>query len=203
MDGSGKGNTKNTDKTDNEKNTKEENKINMDGFQFFANTCEEKLRLFLENYFSTKTCVDLTYKAENQMFQTAGSSVEANETRNGKGIHKICTDNDLHGIQHDTDDSSNENDNHHKNYFEKNNPIKSNYDKMAINLVDDVQQFMKPYVNERYKIVVQAIIGENKKQGIHIASKSLWNVETDNYISAKYVNDFIFVSVMVFLLYNE
>ncbi|CAG9476700.1 dynein light chain type 2, putative [Plasmodium vivax] len=199
MDGSSKGNTKNEDSNDNEKNNKEENKINMGGFQFFANTCEEKLKLFLENYFSAKSSADLTFKAENPVGgMPTGGSAETSGEADGKEGHANCSGND-----HVANDSSNENEDEQENYFEKNPPIKSNYDKMAIHLVDEVQQFIKPYVNERHKIVVQGIIGENKKQGIHVASKSLWNVETDNYISAKYVNDFIFVTVIVFLLYNE
>ncbi|ANQ08049.1 Uncharacterized protein PCOAH_00024550 [Plasmodium coatneyi] len=199
MNGSSKGNTKNEESNDNEKNNKEENKINVGGFQFFANTCEEKLKLFLENYFSAKSSADLTFKAENQVvgIHTGGSDETSGEADGNEG-HTNCNSND-----HMANDSSYENEDKQENYFEKNPPIKSNYDKIAINLVDEVQKFIKPYVNERHKIVVQGIIGENRKQGIHVASKSLWNVETDNYISAKYVNDFIFVTVMVFLLYNE
>ncbi|EUD65597.1 hypothetical protein C922_04103 [Plasmodium inui San Antonio 1] len=199
MDGSSKGNTKNEESNDNEKNNKEENKIDMGGFQFFANTCEEKLKLFLENYFSAKSTADLTFKAENQVVGIpTGGSAETNGEEDRKEEDTNCSLND-----HLANDSSNDNEDEQENYFEKNPPVKSNYDKMAINLVDEVQQFIKPYVSERHKIVIQGIIGENKKQGIHVASKSLWNVETDNYISAKYVNDFIFVTVMVFLLYNE
>ncbi|GAB66417.1 dynein light chain type 2 [Plasmodium cynomolgi strain B] len=204
MDGSSKGNTKNEESNDNEKNNKEENKINVGGFQFFANTCEEKLKHFLENYFSAKSRADLTFKAENQVVGIpTGGSAQISGGADGKEGHTNCSSNDHAGNDHVANDSSNENEDEQENYFEKKPPIKSNYDKMAINLVDEVQQFIKPYVNERHKIVVQGIIGENKKQGIHVASKSLWNVETDNYISAKYVNDFIFVTVMVFLLYNE
>ncbi|CAA9988163.1 dynein light chain type 2, putative [Plasmodium knowlesi strain H] len=204
MDGSSKSNTKNEEGNDSEKNNKEENKIDVGGFQFFANTCEEKLKQFLENYFSAKSNADLIFKAENGVVGiSTGESDETSGEVDGKEGHANCSSNAYAANDHAANDSSNENEDKQENYFEKKPPIKSNYDRMAINLVDEVQKFIKPYVNERHKIIVQGIIGENKKQGIHVASKSLWNVETDNYISAKYVNDFIFVTVMVFLLYNE
>ncbi|SCN12661.1 dynein light chain type 2, putative [Plasmodium malariae] len=195
METSIKSNIKNTEVNENEKSSKEENKVNMEGFRFFANTCEEKLKVFLENFFCNKSREELHYVEEKQDKLNHGtaydnSSSSKNNSNSFLDSNDICADND----------SSKENED---NNFEKNKLSKSNYDKIAINLADEVEQFMKSFVNERYKIVVQAIIGENKKQGVHIASKSLWNVETDNYISAKYINDFIFVTIMVFLLYNE
>ncbi|SCP04468.1 dynein light chain type 2, putative [Plasmodium ovale] len=208
METSKKNNLKNGDMNENEKNSKDENRVNMEGFRFFANTCEEKLKLFLEKFFCNKKNEELKYLEENTSMQIHGTD---------DGNHANHADNNCNGVSNDSknrqnggggdcsgndrgNDSSNENE---KSDLEKINIIKSNYDKIAISLVDEVEQFMKSYVNERYKIVVQGIIGENKKQGVHIASKSLWNVETDNYISAKYVNDFVFATVMVFLLYNE
>ncbi|CRG96191.1 dynein light chain type 2, putative [Plasmodium gallinaceum] len=177
-----KNNATNVEANGIEKNNDENSKVDMEGFRFFANICEEKLKIFLENFFSSKNQDELFY-LEDKIITT-----------------KTDINDENHDSSNENHDSSNENQN---NYSEKNNIIKSNYDKMVISLVDDVEQFMKSFVNERYKIIVQGVIGENKKQGIHIASKSLWNVETDNYISANYVNDSIFVTVMVFLLYNE
>ncbi|SBT35049.1 dynein light chain 2, putative [Plasmodium ovale wallikeri] len=211
METSKKTNQKNGDMNENDKNSKDESRVNMEGFRFFANTCEEKLKLFLENFFCNKKNEELKYLEENTSVQIRGTD-DGNHAN-----HANHADNNCNGVSDDSrsrqnggggdcsgndrdNDSSNENE---KSDLEKINIIKSNYDKMAISLVDEVEQFMKSYVNERYKIVVQGIIGENKKQGVHIASKSLWNVETDNYISAKYVNDFVFATVMVFLLYNE
>jgi hypothetical protein len=33
----------------------------------------------------------------------------------------------------------------------------------------------------RYKIVVQVVMGENKLQGVRVASRCLWDPETDNF----------------------
>ncbi len=40
----------------------------------------------------------------------------------------------------------------------------------------------------RFKIVVQTTIGKLKDQGIRIASRCLWDPNTDNYASCKYSN---------------
>lgn len=202
METTGKCTTKNVDGNNAEKkkgdekeieNVKEKeecSKVDMAGFTFYANACEKKLNLFLEDLFSNKKMEDLYYVEEKNV-------VDNNSKKKQKEHDAQTTEVDEENDEDDDDDEEST-----KNLFER-NVIKSNYDKMAIDLVEEVEQFMKPFVNDRYKIVVQGVIGENKKQGVHIASKSLWNVETDNYVSAKYVNDYIFVTVMVFLLYNE
>ena len=40
----------------------------------------------------------------------------------------------------------------------------------------------------RYKIVLQSIIGEVKGQGTYVASRCLWDSETDNYASYAFRN---------------
>ncbi|EUD72757.1 hypothetical protein YYG_01757 [Plasmodium vinckei petteri] len=199
MEGIKKSTPPSLDINEDEQNSKDENKVDMNGFCFFVNTCEEKLNEFLENYFCNKTYEELKYTEENQGTNNCINNYsEKNDNTNAENNDNYISShntnsNTVNNEDNSDNDSSNENE---KNYYEK-KIIKSNYDRIALNLVDTVEQFMEPYVNERYKIVVHAIIGENKKQGIHIASKSLWNVETDNYVSAKYVNDYIFVTVMI------
>ena len=40
----------------------------------------------------------------------------------------------------------------------------------------------------RYKFVVQVVMGENKAQGVRVASRCLWNPETDNYATYNFKN---------------
>jgi len=40
----------------------------------------------------------------------------------------------------------------------------------------------------RYKIVVQVTIGEVKSQGVRVASRCLWDTESDNYASYSFKN---------------
>ena len=40
----------------------------------------------------------------------------------------------------------------------------------------------------RYKIVVQATLGQMKDQGVRVASRCLWDTSVDNYASVTYTN---------------
>ena len=40
----------------------------------------------------------------------------------------------------------------------------------------------------RYKIVVQAALGQKRKQGARVASRCLWDINTDNYTSYSFEN---------------
>ena len=56
---------------------------------------------------------------------------------------------------------------------------------------------------ERYKLIVTAVIGEVKGQGIKVASKCLWDVANDNYATYTYQNESLFCTCMVFGIYYE
>ena len=55
----------------------------------------------------------------------------------------------------------------------------------------------------RYKIIVQVTIGQCNDQGIRVASRCLWNTETDNYASTSFVNKTLFCNVIIFALYTD
>jgi hypothetical protein len=40
----------------------------------------------------------------------------------------------------------------------------------------------------RYKIIVQVVLGEMKNQGARVASRCLWDTDTDNYASVSFKN---------------
>lgn len=40
----------------------------------------------------------------------------------------------------------------------------------------------------RYKIAVQTVLSQNGGQGIRVSSKSLWDVQNDNWASSSYAN---------------
>ena len=56
---------------------------------------------------------------------------------------------------------------------------------------------------QRYKIVCNVIIGQNKGQGFELASRCLWSSGTDNWACASYKNDSLFVIAMVHGTYYE
>jgi len=55
----------------------------------------------------------------------------------------------------------------------------------------------------RYKLIVQATIGQMKDQGVCITSRCLWDTSTDNYASVNYQNKYIWASALVFGLYTD
>jgi hypothetical protein len=65
---------------------------------------------------------------------------------------------------------------------------------------DNIQKDLKL---PRYKIIVQTSIGQLKDQGIRVASRCLWDVNTDNYASASFINKTLFANVMVFAVYCD
>ena len=55
---------------------------------------------------------------------------------------------------------------------------------------------------ERYKIVVQAAIGEKRGQGLNIACRCFWDPKTDDYAEATFSSDEIFAVGVAFALYQ-
>ncbi len=73
---------------------------------------------------------------------------------------------------------------------------------------DEVTKAIKEAVKNnlnipRYKIVVQTVLGGIEGQGLTVASKCLWDVNSDNYSSYTYKTDKLYCTVMVFGCYNE
>lgn len=75
---------------------------------------------------------------------------------------------------------------------------------MALQLCKEIKQkIQKELKIDRYKIVLQSVIGEVKGQGAYIASRCLWDTETDNYASYSMKNSSLFCVLMVFGMYLE
>lgn len=55
----------------------------------------------------------------------------------------------------------------------------------------------------RYKVVVQVTLGELRRQTVRVASRCLWDTETDNYASYTWNNESIWCNALVFALYTE
>ena len=59
----------------------------------------------------------------------------------------------------------------------------------------------------RYKIIVQATVGEIKDHGVRVTSRCLWNTDTDNFASASFTNVLplsisFFVRVIFFFIHS-
>jgi len=74
---------------------------------------------------------------------------------------------------------------------------------LAMELCGEIKERVKALNIPRYKIVLQSVIGEVKGQGAYIASRCLWDTETDNYAAFSFKNSSLFCVLMVFGLYLE
>ncbi|EFJ38299.1 Tctex2-related light chain, partial [Selaginella moellendorffii] len=68
-------------------------------------------------------------------------------------------------------------------------------------IADEVKNRCKEFHFERYKIVVQAVIGETRGQGLQMAARCFWDKDTDDYTRDTFQNDNMFGIAAVFGLY--
>ena len=74
---------------------------------------------------------------------------------------------------------------------------------LALELCSEIKERVKALALPRYKVVLQSVLGEVKGQGAYIASRCLWDVDTDNYAAFSMKNASLFAVIMVFGLYLE
>ena len=82
------------------------------------------------------------------------------------------------------------------------------YDKSkCATLTRDLSQMIKQRVQdmhfERYKLVVAVVIGQNTGQCCELASRSLWNTNTDTFVSVPYKNKTLFAVANIYGVYYE
>ncbi|XP_074524642.1 dynein light chain Tctex-type protein 2B isoform X2 [Halichoeres trimaculatus] len=69
---------------------------------------------------------------------------------------------------------------------------------LSRSLADCIKDKVKSSGFDRYKLVVQVVIGEQRGQGVKMSSKCLWDADTDNYAEDVFINDSLFCAVAVF-----
>lgn len=74
---------------------------------------------------------------------------------------------------------------------------------MATDLVAIIKAKVKAMDFERYKIVCNVMLAEKQDQGVHISSRCIWNLDTDNYATVSYSNQTVTAVVLVHGLYFE
>ncbi len=73
----------------------------------------------------------------------------------------------------------------------------------TVSITEKVKQRVRELNYPRYKIVVQTVLAQAKNQGIRVASRCLWDTDTDNYASVQWSNDTLCATTMVFGAYTE
>lgn len=53
----------------------------------------------------------------------------------------------------------------------------------------------------RYKLMVQVLLAENKGSGLRVASRCLWDANTDSSAEVTYITDNLICCVIVFGVY--
>lgn len=57
---------------------------------------------------------------------------------------------------------------------------------------DIIKEKLKTLEYDRYKFIVQVVIGEQRGEGVKVATRCLWDSDTDNYAQAVYSNETLF-----------
>lgn len=74
---------------------------------------------------------------------------------------------------------------------------------LSKNLSDYILYQLKILDYERYKFTCVVNIGQNLGQDLRIASRSLWNEQTDTYVTEHFQNKDLFAVATVFAVYQE
>eukprot|EP00210_Caulerpa_lentillifera_P005477 g5237.t1 len=70
-------------------------------------------------------------------------------------------------------------------------------------LVDDIKGQVKALGYDRYKLVVEATLGQKRGQAMRIASRCLWNTKTDVFATESYEGEDVYCSCQVYAMYYE
>ncbi|XP_054752734.2 dynein light chain Tctex-type 4-like [Lytechinus pictus] len=84
---------------------------------------------------------------------------------------------------------------------ERYDPSRSGF--LTVSIAEAVKDRVKTLGFVRHKLVVQTMLSSAGGQSFEIASRCLWNADTDNYTTAVYQNPTLFAIVSVYGLYYE
>ncbi|KAK3098189.1 hypothetical protein FSP39_017057 [Pinctada imbricata] len=74
---------------------------------------------------------------------------------------------------------------------------------LSTELATQIKKELHQFPWNRYKYVVQVVIGEHKEQDVKIGSRCLWNQKTDNFACANYSNKSLFAVAACFAIYFD
>ncbi|KAK3277962.1 hypothetical protein CYMTET_14067 [Cymbomonas tetramitiformis] len=68
-------------------------------------------------------------------------------------------------------------------------------------IADDIKLKLKEMGLDRYKFVVQVVIGEQRGEGVRMGCRCFWDPNTDSYATAEFSNGSIFCVAAAFGVY--
>ncbi|TRZ00003.1 hypothetical protein DNTS_022346, partial [Danionella cerebrum] len=72
---------------------------------------------------------------------------------------------------------------------------------LSRSLADTIKNKLKEVGFDRYKLVVQVVIGEQRGEGVKMAARCFWDADTDSYTQDVYMNDSLFCVAAAFGVY--
>nr|WAW84852.1 dynein light chain Tctex-type protein 2B [Halisarca dujardinii] len=83
-------------------------------------------------------------------------------------------------------------------YFHEKQYAPEYVDQWTKELCDLLKSKLKECDFERYKFVVQVVIGEQRGEGVKMACRCFWDSDTDNYAQDIYMSDTLFCVAAAF-----
>ncbi|KAL1023336.1 hypothetical protein UPYG_G00039400 [Umbra pygmaea] len=72
---------------------------------------------------------------------------------------------------------------------------------LSRSLADCIKDKIKDVGFDRYKLVVQVVIGEQRGEGVKMSAKCFWDADTDSYAQDVFINDSLFCVAAAFGIY--
>lgn len=69
---------------------------------------------------------------------------------------------------------------------------------LSRSLADCIKDRIKTVGFDRYKLVVQVVIGEQRGEGVKMAARCFWDADTDSHTQDLFMNDSLFCVAAVF-----
>ncbi|XP_065644302.1 dynein light chain Tctex-type protein 2B isoform X2 [Hydra vulgaris] len=82
-----------------------------------------------------------------------------------------------------------------KQYCSENNT------ELTRDISETIKTKLKTLDYDRYKFVVQTVIGEQRGEGVKVAARCLWDSDTDNYAQAVFTNESLFFVSVAYGIY--
>ena len=72
---------------------------------------------------------------------------------------------------------------------------------LAKSICVEIKEKLKSLNYDRYKFIVQCVIGEQKGAGINMSGRCFWDSDTDNFAESIYMNDTLFCVAAAYGVY--
>uniref|UniRef100_A0A671QCB1 Tctex1 domain-containing protein 2-like n=2 Tax=Sinocyclocheilus anshuiensis TaxID=1608454 RepID=A0A671QCB1_9TELE len=68
-------------------------------------------------------------------------------------------------------------------------------------LADSIKHKLRDVGFDRYKLIVQVVVGEQRGEGVKMAARCFWDADTDSYAQDIFMNDSLFCVAAAFGVY--